>query len=301
MKKESKYLQFCKDILVENIHVIGIGLVIVLVIVSFLISRRAGLIMVGIVCMVGALPLLCSIAWLIWQIILLIRGIILCFSSKESNESDEGIYNFIMYKDGIPDSVYEKERHDKIDEEIMFFEQKIKKKFYPVFLLPSISDLTEFSLAKNAKTKKKGLAELIAYYYLDKTFGNRVFANTIVLIDGHKYEPDFAYINKERNIFIDIEIDEPYTIGKKPTHYLFSSGKSVDFKRDSLFQKAGWYVIRFSEEQFYKQPNGCVEEIRNLLKIIGEEVGGNPESPSLRKQDRWTAHKSNYIYRNTLY
>ena len=39
----------------------------------------------------------------------------------------------------------------------------------------------------------------------------------------HPYTPDFAYIDERLNLYIDIEIDEPYVYRTgKPTHYLTS-------------------------------------------------------------------------------
>lgn len=199
-----------------------------------------------------------------------------------------GDYFDYVQREGRKYEFLKKHYNYELNASISIYEQKIEQRSYPMSLLPSISDLIEFTFAKNAKTKKKGLAELIAYYHLDKAFGNRVFANAIVSIAGHKYEPDFAYINKEKNIFIDIEIDEPYTASKKPTHYLDSLGKSVDYERDSLFQKAGWYVFRFSEEQFYKQPNRCVKKIHNLLKIIGGQLKNISETRTVVRTIRWS-------------
>jgi hypothetical protein len=41
-----------------------------------------------------------------------------------------------------------------------------------------------------------------------------------VRIDKHNYEPDMVYLNEEKGVCIDIEVDEPYSASGRPTHYL---------------------------------------------------------------------------------
>lgn len=79
------------------------------------------------------------------------------------------------------------------------------------------------------------------------------------------YEPDIAYIDVQKGIFIDIEIDEPYSgWERQPIHYKTKNG-TIDDKRNNDFTERGWTVIRFSEKQVHKQPKSCLKRVYQLL------------------------------------
>lgn len=91
--------------------------------------------------------------------------------------------------------------------------------------------------------------------------------------EGIIYEPDFTLkaINEEKNILIDIEIDEPYEgtndlSKRRATHYLES-----DLIRNYHFQNRGWIVIRFAEIQIHKNPLGCCFFIAKVISSVDNE------------------------------
>ena len=72
----------------------------------------------------------------------------------------------------------------------------------------------------------------------------------------------------ELNIFLDIEIDEPYegindVNIRKATHFQFA-----DINRNNEFKNRGWIVIRFAEIQIHQNPNGCCRFIADVIKSI---------------------------------
>ena len=76
------------------------------------------------------------------------------------------------------------------------------------------------------------------------------------------YYPDIAIMVEGRpDIRIDVEIDEPYTIDRKPIHYI-SCG---DQYRDNLLNRHGWTVVRFAVQQIQGNVQACAE-------FVGEEV-----------------------------
>jgi len=85
------------------------------------------------------------------------------------------------------------------------------------------------------------------------------------------YDTDLIYWIPEINLFINIEIDEPYDLESKyPKHSLVDIdvyGKkskeliSLDDTRDKFFRDNNWIVIRFAEEQIIKSPRKCHESI----------------------------------------
>ena len=85
---------------------------------------------------------------------------------------------------------------------------------------------------------------------------------------NYGYKPDIALVWKEKNIFIDIEIDEPYDIvSRKPIHYL----KCRDALRNAYFLDNGWYVFRVAEQQVINDLNGVKNSIFNALCTISND------------------------------
>lgn len=116
------------------------------------------------------------------------------------------------------------------------------------------------------KIKKHGPSELVVFSRILRLGFNEIQENVCVNIDGHNYEPDFAYINEEKGIYIDIEIDEPYSASGHPTHYIEVNSTPKDEERNIRFQNAGWYVVRFTEEQVFCYTKEAVKVILNTLK-----------------------------------
>ncbi|WP_169513211.1 hypothetical protein [Hymenobacter aerophilus] len=114
------------------------------------------------------------------------------------------------------------------------------------------------------------------------------------------YLPDFIIYDKSTNIYIDIEIDEPY-IGAtgQPIHY-----EGSDNKRDQAFNAHNWVVIRFAESQVVSQPDECCNLILNVLsKLSFDLIRADSESELPLSVTQWTrevAHKMAFTrFRNT--
>jgi hypothetical protein len=122
--------------------------------------------------------------------------------------------------------------------------------------------------------------------------------NLYIHTDEGGYYPDIAIIDHENYIFIDIEIDEPYTLKELiPIHYI-----GVDVVRNKYFNSIGWTVVRFSEKQIVRQPKEVISLIEQLYYSILEGTQfKNKEILSL--DDRWTEEKSILLstekYRNS--
>lgn len=136
---------------------------------------------------------------------------------------------------------------------------------YPIILLPSETPTLQFSVSTSGKNKKTGASELVAFSHVLSLGIEDIREDVSVVIDGHRYEPDFVYIDKERSIYVDIEIDEPYSSGHHPTHYLTTNGSHKDARRNELFRKAGWIVVRFTERQMFCETKACMKTLYDLL------------------------------------
>ncbi len=121
---------------------------------------------------------------------------------------------------------------------------------------------------------KKGATEKYFSCVLFAYFGNKIRTDYTIEPSGFsifrqfEFIPDFSFIDKD--ISIDIEIDEPYTLEEKhPIHLLNDLKEEI---RDSFFTSQNWIVIRFSENQIIENPFGCVKFINRTVKeIIGKE------------------------------
>jgi hypothetical protein len=83
------------------------------------------------------------------------------------------------------------------------------------------------------------------------------------------YAPDFVYIDATLNLHIDIELDEPYTYDtRQPLHYCDCP---KDRLRNQRFLDWGWVVIRFSERQAVKSPDGCCKAIASLIATLTQD------------------------------
>ncbi len=105
----------------------------------------------------------------------------------------------------------------------------------------------------------------------------------------HPYTADFTYVDSSLNLYIDIEIDEPYVYSSgNPTHFLEAE---KDSKRNNFFINKGWLVIRFSEEQVVCYPQSCCKTIASAIaEVLGDTSVLNQFAnvPNLQEMSRWT-------------
>jgi len=135
--------------------------------------------------------------------------------------------------------------------------------------------------------------ELKTYFFRQR---NLQFFNDRFLFVSDKtrpYEPDFALIDEKENLnlFIDIEIDEPYDgIGRFATHY-----KGQDDYRNQYFNDRGWLVIRFTEKQVHQNPKGCCRLIAEVIKSVNKNFIVPQEllnTPTVQEEQFWTKVKA---------
>lgn len=174
-----------------------------------------------------------------------------------------------------------------------------------VYIINVLSKTIKPILHNNTDNILRGVSEDSFFQKLKDSFGNSIVRGYTIPLKG--YLPDIVLYEKNLGLCIDIEIDEPY-IGStgEPIHY---SESSIDIERNDFFLKAGWLVIRFTEEQVVKYPSECcdfiIETIENITKSV---VNTNTFSYSkygakLISVKQWTkddAHKLAFArYRNT--
>jgi len=143
---------------------------------------------------------------------------------------------------------------------------------FPYIIMPPPRCVIKFP--RKGRLRRKGFKEEAFKEYVERYFKSthQLFDDRFVLVKSKSkpYEPDFTLINEKNgiNIFLDIEIDEPYEgtndiKNRRPTHY-----KHADTYRNSAFKNRGWIVIRFAEIQVHQQPDSCCKLIADVLKSI---------------------------------
>jgi len=132
---------------------------------------------------------------------------------------------------------------------------------------------------------------------LEQYFPGRVFPQMEIPIPDwskpHNYSTDFCIAIKEVNLWLDVEIDEPYDYKTgNPTHCW---DDPRDANRNTFFLNKGWIVIRFSEQQVVQHPESCCKEIASIIKsITGIELFFKPLQtiPILAPSKMWSKREA---------
>lgn len=136
---------------------------------------------------------------------------------------------------------------------------------YPVVKMPQAD--AYLKLPRQGRGLGKGYKEDDFYKAICIAFPNLEVKNDVHLAIPHfnrPYEPDIVLIDKKRNLYIDIEIDEPYDgYFRFPTHEI-----EKDDTRDLFFNESGWIVIRFTERQVHLQESACIAYIKDVIQSI---------------------------------
>jgi hypothetical protein len=151
-----------------------------------------------------------------------------------------------------------------------YFSQDIDY-LYPVVKMPNQNCLLK--LPREGRTNQKGFKEDDFYNQIKIQIPHIETTNNVHMVIPNfnkPYEPDIVLFDKNLNLFIDIEIDEPYDgYFRYPTHYVHPEEEvKKDNIRDLFFTESGWIVIRFTEKQVHCQINECIVYIKNILNSI---------------------------------
>ncbi len=198
--------------------------------------------------------------------LVLLSFFFIMMSSSDNKTSEEKLskqkkeYPALLKRFNIETATYEQRMKDyEIDCMLMTSPAFIEDYKTNIFK----TNFTVTKLPENAEREvKQGVSESYFLKYLLKHFNNHLLLNQMLKTTKGTFFPDFVVYDKNNNLFIDIEIDEPY-VGSTgdPIHYDMSSDK----KRNQIFSEQNWVVIRFSEEQIIKQPNECCLLIKDVL------------------------------------
>lgn len=143
--------------------------------------------------------------------------------------------------------------------------------FYPVVKMPKQNSCLK--LPRVGRSNQKGYKENDFYNQLKLSLPEIGITNNVHMVIPNfnkPYEPDIVLFDKNLNLYIDIEIDEPYDgYYRYPTHYVNPEDElKQDNIRDLFFTESGWIVIRFTEKQIHCYASECIDHIKNVLNSI---------------------------------
>lgn len=168
-----------------------------------------------------------------------------------------------------------------------FFEQEDSMYTYPVVKMPQ--EGSYLKLPRKGRAMSKGYKERDFYRIILTSFSNLEVADDLhmaIPFYNKPYEPDIVLFDKELNLYIDIEIDEPYDgYYRFPTHEI-----EKDDTRDLFFTESGWIVIRFTERQVHLQEKQCIAYIKDVLNSIYNYQF--EESSSCISEPQWDYQKA---------
>lgn len=159
---------------------------------------------------------------------------------------------------------------------------------YPVVKMPKNN--TILKLPRIGRSNQKGYKENDFFNQLKQNITDIEMTNNVhMVIPNFKkpYEPDIVLFDKSLNLYIDIEIDEPYDgYYRYPTHYI---NPEDDVKQDSIrdlfFTESGWIVIRFTEKQVHCEAYECIDYIKNVLNSLYNRNFAN--DAICQKESQW--------------
>lgn len=142
---------------------------------------------------------------------------------------------------------------------------------YPVVKMPKSN--TILKLPRNGRSNQKGYKEKDFYNQLKQNITDIEMTDNVHMVIPNfnkPYEPDIVLFDKNLNLYIDIEIDEPYDgYYRYPTHFINPEDEiKQDNIRDLFFIESGWIVIRFTEKQVHCQAYECIDYVKNVLNSI---------------------------------
>ena len=154
---------------------------------------------------------------------------------------------------------------------------------YPVVYTPGPNSLLKLPRLGRSDIRGYKEPEFLSQLQASLT-GISISDNFHLRIPGRyaPYEPDVVLYDEETNLYIDVEIDEPYDgYNRQVTHIIEGS----DAIRDIFFKESGWVVVRFTEKQVHFSSKECIRLLENIIAVMrGEAL---PTPTLIEKEPRW--------------
>jgi hypothetical protein len=197
------------------------------------------------------------------------------------------------YKPTFPKLIIKSEPNEEQTEELRILYQpntnfaQSENWNYPVVKMPIQNSFLK--LPRQGRSNQKGYKEDDFFNAIRTQITDIEYANDVHMkIPSYNkpYEPDIVLFDKKINLYIDIEIDEPYDgYFRFPTHSLSPDGfTKQDEIRDLFFTESGWIVIRFTEKQVHCQETECIDYIKDVVNFVRNKPFSNKTSCEIEQQ-----------------
>lgn len=117
-----------------------------------------------------------------------------------------------------------------------------------------------------------GISEKYFQKYIEDSFKDKYIPGAVLPSKGRgsAIVPDFLLFDRDNNIYLDIEIDEPYVWKENIiTHFI-----GADFDRDFSVTQANWFILKFTEEQIIVNPLKAIKIIDETFSHIQKLSSG---------------------------
>lgn len=163
---------------------------------------------------------------------------------------------------------------------------------YPVVKMPKSN--SSLKLPRLGRSNQKGYKENDLFNEIKLQIHDIELTNNVHMVIPNyskPYEPDIVLFDKKLNLYIDVEIDEPYDgFYRYPTHnYRAEDDFKQDNIRDFFFKESGWVVIRFTEKQVHQQPDECIDYIKNVINSINNNEFS--KTPKCELENQWNENQ----------
>jgi nucleoid DNA-binding protein/very-short-patch-repair endonuclease len=168
---------------------------------------------------------------------------------------------------------------------------------FPIVIVPEKNSFLK--LPREGRSNIRGYKEDDFWHALSRSDLDIEISNNLhIAVSGRMlpYEPDFVLFDKNINLYIDVEIDEPYDgYSRIPTHIK----DGYDQIRNLFFRESGWVVIRFTERQIHQHLEECIGFLRSIVQTLQL---GQPVGPvrSLVHEELWD-YKQAVVWARDLY
>ena len=177
---------------------------------------------------------------------------------KEEARNKEYNKNFLKYNESLKNYTALYEQYENNKRQLIASIDKYSSEISAYIWKNSMKSTLGYE--KTNTPPQRGSYENVLFYELMKKYPNYVKIDTKV----GRYYPDIV-INIKDEVFIDIEVDEPYVFNtKEETHYIFSG----DEERNNFFIENNWFVIRLAECQLINDMDKCVSFVESIIQLI---------------------------------
>jgi nucleoid DNA-binding protein len=167
---------------------------------------------------------------------------------------------------------------------------------YPIVYSPAPD--AYLKLPRNGRSNVRGYKESDFLAEIEREFTDISVSDDLHLkIPGRyaPYEPDIVLYDESINLYIDVEVDEPYDgYSRLVTHII----EGRDAVRDVFFKESGWVVVRFTEKQVHLSCAQCIRTLRNIVDSMRGQT--KPNSIFIEKERRWS-HRQAILWEKELY